>query len=261
MPGANAGAGNDTVGTMNLPILYEDADVVVIAKPAGLITHADGRTEEPSVAEWMLEHYPSARDVGEPWTSPQGEVILRPGIVHRLDRGTSGVMILAKTGAAHAFLKKQFEDRSTEKRYRAFVYGHPKEDAGVIEAEIVRLRSLPPRWGVARAGESRAHRAAVTKWQVLSRGADPATGENAAYLEARPETGRTHQIRVHLKHLGHPVVCDPLYAKGRPCLFGFGRPALHAFSLSITLPSGERRTFEAPLPSDFTSALTRFPNE
>lgn len=243
---------------MKLPILYEDADVVVVAKPAGLITHSDGRTEEPSIAQWMLEQYPSARDVGEPWTSPQGEVILRPGIVHRLDRGTSGVMVLAKTNEAHAFLKYQFGNRSTEKRYRALVYGHPKEDSGVVEAEIVRIRSLPPRWGVARPGEGRKHRVAITKWQVLSRGRDPGCDEKASYLEARPETGRTHQIRVHLKHLGHPVICDPLYAKGRPCLFGFTRPALHALSLSLELPSGERRTFEAPLPDDFRNALASF---
>ena len=245
---------------MEIAVLYEDENVLVINKPAGLITHSDGRTKEPSVAEWMLEKYPASRDVGEPWTSPQGEVILRPGIVHRLDRGTSGVMILAKTNEAYAFLKKQFGDRSTEKLYRALVYGHPRKDAGVIEAEIVRLRTVPPRWGVAREGESRKHREAVTEWQVLSRSTDPALGEKAAYLEARPKTGRTHQIRVHFKHAGHPVVCDPLYANGRPCLFGFSRPALHAFSLSLTLPSGERRTFEAPLPGDFKTALAHFPD-
>lgn len=241
-------------------ILYEDADVVVVNKPAGLIVHSDGRTQEPSVADWASATYPELREVGEPWTSPQGEVVPRPGIVHRLDRGTSGVMILAKTNDAYAFLKQQFGDRSTEKRYRAFVYGHPAQDAGTIEAEIVRIRSLPPRWGVAREGESRPHRAAVTEWRVLSRGIDAPSGEKAAYMEARPKTGRTHQIRVHLKHLGHPVVCDPLYAKGRPCLFAFNRPALHAFSLAITLPSGERRTFEAPVPDDFKGALAHFPD-
>lgn len=245
---------------MELPILYEDEEVVVIAKPAGLITHADGRTEEPSVAEWALAQYPELKDVGESWTSPQGEVILRPGIVHRLDRDTSGVMILAKTSEAYAFLKNQFGDRSVKKCYRALVYGHPASDSGVIEAEIVRIRSMPPRWGVARAEESRKHRAAITEWRVLSRGVDPATGEKVSYLEARPQTGRTHQIRVHLKHLGHPVVCDPLYAKGRPCLFGFGRQALHAYSLSLTLPSGKRSTFEAPLPADFKNALAHFPS-
>lgn len=243
----------------DIPILYEDTDAVVIAKPAGLITHSDGRTEEPSVADWALARYPETRDVGEPWTSPQGEVVLRPGIVHRLDRGTSGVMVIAKTQEAYLFLKQQFGDRSTEKSYRALVYGHPAKDAGTIEEEIVRIRSMPPRWGVAREGEGRTHRAAVTEWRVLSRGTDPATGEKVSYLEVRPKTGRTHQIRVHLKHLGHPVVCDPLYAKGRPCLFGLNRPALHAFALSITLPSGERHTFEAPLPADLKNALAALP--
>ena len=242
---------------MEPTILYEDDDVLVIDKPAGLIVHSDGRTEEPSVAKWVLEKYPQMAGVGEPWTSPQGETILRPGIVHRLDRGTSGVMILAKTAAAYAFLKEQFQARSTEKTYRALVYGHPAKDAGVVEAEIVRIRSVPPRWGVAREGEGKKQRAAVTEWRVLSRAADPDTAEKVAYLEAKPKTGRTHQIRVHLKHLNHPVICDPLYAKGRPCLFGFARPALHALSLAIALPSDERRTFEAPLPADFAAALTR----
>src|SRR3989344_63308 len=110
---------------MEMPILYEDADVLVINKPASLITHSDGRTKEDSVAAWMLKHYPRLADVGESWTSPQGEIVPRPGIVHRLDRTTSGVMILAKTPSAHAFLKAQFQGRAVEKTYRAFVYDHP----------------------------------------------------------------------------------------------------------------------------------------
>ncbi len=236
-------------------ILYEDADVLVIDKPAGLVVHCDGRTEEPSVAAWVLSRFPALREVGEPWTSPQGEVILRPGIVHRLDRDTSGVMILAKTGAAYDFLKRQFQDRSTEKKYSAFVYGHPARDSGTIEAEIVRIRSIPPRWGVAREGEGKRQRAASTEWNVLARGTDAETGEKVALLEASPKTGRTHQIRVHFKYLNHPVVCDKLYAKGRPCLLGFSRQALHARALSITLPAGERRAFEAPLPEDFRRAI------
>ena len=240
-----------------ISILYEDDAVLVIHKPAGLIVHSDGRTNEPSVSDWVLERYPGLREVGEPWISPQGEAVLRPGIVHRLDRGTSGVMVVAKTHEAYAFLKRQFEDRSVEKRYRALVYGHPSSDAGSIEIEIVRIRSTPPRWGIAREGEGRKHRAAITEWRVLSRGVDPATGEKVGYLEAIPKTGRTHQIRVHFKHFGHPIVCDPLYAKGRPCLFGFTRPALHALSLALVLPTGERRVFEAPLPDDFTRALAQ----
>jgi 23S rRNA pseudouridine1911/1915/1917 synthase len=242
---------------MDPEILYEDADVIVINKPAGLIMHSDGRTLEPSVAEWMLAKYPASAEVGEPWTSPQGAVIARPGIVHRLDRGTSGVVILAKTQEAYSYLKGQFQGRTAEKAYRTLVYGNPPAEQGVIEAEIVRIRSTPPRWGVAREGEERTHRAAITAWKVLARGSDSESGEKVAYLEAKPKTGRTHQIRVHLKHLGYPVICDPLYAKGRPCLFGFARPALHAFALSIELLSGERRTFEAPLPVDFETALSQ----
>ncbi len=242
---------------MEPEVLYEDADVVVISKPAGLIVHSDGRTEEPSVAEWVLAHYPQMAEVGEPWTSPQGMVVARPGIVHRLDRDTSGVMILAKTQRAYEFLKEQFQSRTTEKTYRALVYGHPARDQGTIEAEIVRIRAVPPRWGVARPGEEKKHRAAVTDWRVLSRAKDQETGEKVAFMEACPKTGRTHQIRVHFKHFGHPVLCDKLYAKGRPCLLGFSRQALHAFSLAIDLPSGARHTFEAPLPEDFTRALAQ----
>ncbi len=245
---------------MELPILYEDAEVLVVNKPAGLIVHSDGRTDEPSVAEWVLAHYPELAGVGEPWTSPQGEVIARPGIVHRLDRDTSGALILAKTQEGYAFLKQQFQERSTEKIYRAFVYGHTKAQQGSIEAEIVRIRATPPRWGVAREGEEKKHRSAVTEWRTLSRGIDPATGEKVTYLGVQPKTGRTHQIRVHLKHINHPVVCDPLYAKGRPCLLGFSRTALHALSLTLNLPSGERRTFAAPLPEDFTKACRHFPD-
>ena len=242
---------------MELPILYEDADIVAVNKPAGLIVHSDGRTVESSVADWVAEKYPALRGVGEPWTSPQGQVVARPGIVHRLDRGTSGALVIAKTPEAYSFLKQQFQDRSTEKVYRAFVYGHPSKDAGLIEAEIVRIRSMPPRWGVAREGEGKRERAAVTAWQVLERGIDKENNEKAAYLEARPKTGRTHQIRVHLKSINHPVVCDPLYAKGRPAILGFARPALHAFSLTLTLPSGGRRAIEAPLPEDFSAALEK----
>lgn len=241
---------------MEPTVIYEDENLVVLNKPAGLIMHSDGRTEEPSVADWLLARYPGSETIGEPWTSPQGEVIARPGIVHRLDRGTSGVIVVAKNQETYLFLKEQFQSRTANKKYRAFVYGQPKEDGGTIEAEIVRIRSTPPRWGVARKGEEKKHRAAITEWNVLGRAIDPESGEKVSYLEARPKTGRTHQIRVHFKHLNHPVVCDPLYAKGRPCLLGFERPALHAFSLTLTMPSGEKKTFEAPLPGDFDTALS-----
>jgi 23S rRNA pseudouridine1911/1915/1917 synthase len=239
---------------MEPEIVYEDEDVLVINKPAGLIVHSDGRTAEPSVAEWAVARYPQMKGVGEPWESPQGEIVERPGIVHRLDRTTSGVMILAKTAEAHAFLKKQFQDRETKKEYLALVYGHPKEDAGIIEKEIVRIKSVPPRWGVAHGLENK-KRAAITEWKVLKRGTEPETGEKVSLLSVLPKTGRTHQIRVHLKALGYPIVSDHLYAAGKPQLFGIRRPALHAERLSITLPSGERRAFEAPLPGDMSTDI------
>ena len=258
---------------MEISVIYEDADVCVVNKPYGLIVHSDGRTEEPTLADWVLARYPETREVGEPWTSPQGEVVPRPGIVHRLDRTTSGVMVLAKNKKAYEFLKQQFQGRLIEKTYRAFVYGHPKEDHGVIEKEIVRIRSTPPRWGIKRASEEKKHRAAITEWRVLERGAVPYSdvghpnmldvehqvlGEKVSYLELYPKTGRTHQLRVHLKHAEHPIICDPLYAQSRPCLLGFTRPALHAFKLKMMLPSGEEREFEAPLPPDFHRAIQCF---
>ncbi|MEK7063068.1 MAG: RluA family pseudouridine synthase [Patescibacteria group bacterium] len=238
---------------MTPTVIYEDQDVVVIDKPAGLIVHSDGRTEEPSVAGWVLEHYPETKDVGEPWTSPQGLLVPRPGIVHRLDRTTSGVMILARTASAHAFLKEQFQSRTTEKEYLALVYGHPKEDHGVVEKEIVRIKSVPPRWGVSRGNENK-KRAAVTEWRVLKRLNTP-EGDPISLIEVRPKTGRTHQIRVHLQAIGYPIVCDHLYAAKRTCPVGMVRPALHAARLTIDLPSGERRSFEAPLPADLQFAL------
>lgn len=244
-------------GVRSISILFENENLLVIDKPAGLIVHSDGRTNEPSVARWMLENYPELRVVGEPWMSPQSETVLRPGIVHRLDRTTSGVMVLAKTPAAYAFLKEQFQSRSVKKEYRAYVYGHVGKDHGTIEAEIVRIRSMPPRWGTQRSGEGKKHRQAITEWQTLARGADNDSGEKASLLGLFPRTGRTHQLRVHLKHINHPVICDPLYAAGKRCLLGFSRPALHALRLAFTAPGGEHHTFEAPLPEDFLKAAQR----
>jgi 23S rRNA pseudouridine1911/1915/1917 synthase len=238
---------------MEPSIIYENRDVLVINKPAGLIVHSDGRTEESSVADWVLEKYPILKDVGEPWVSPQGEVVPRPGIVHRLDRTTSGIMVIAKTQEAFQFLKEQFQDRAIVKTYDAFVYGHPKEDAGMIEAEIGRTKKKPRKWIASFAYGKK--RAAITEWKVLGRYADPKTKESVSRIEVQPKTGRTHQIRVHLKAIHHPIVCDHIYAAKRPCLLGFQRPALHARSLAFTLPGGEQRTFDAPLPEDFAHAL------
>ena len=235
---------------MTVPrILFETNELLVLDKPAGLIVHSDGRTIEPSVAEWVLVHYPALAGVGVPWTSPQGEVVPLPGIVHRLDRTTSGVMLIAKTNEMYAYLKKQFKERRVDKTYLAYVYGRMEEEEGEIVAEIVRSSDHPKRW-VARPIDKSNKRAAITKWSMLQRTEDLQTGAPISFLEIKPETGRTHQIRVHLASIGHPIVADHLYADGCLPLLDFQRPALHADSLSLAI-GGQSRTFRAELPEDF----------
>lgn len=241
---------------MDIPIIYEDEDIVVINKPAGLIVHFDGRNEESSVVDWILEKYPELVGVGEDWKSPHDEIVPRPGIVHRLDRTTSGVMIIVKSQDVHAFIKQQFQSRTIDKQYVALVYGHPKEDSGIIDMEIGRTKKKPRKW-TAQPGKGGTLRSAVTEWEVLDRVVDADTGEPIAYIKASPKTGRTHQIRVHLKAIHHPIVCDHIYAPKRPCLFGFERPVLHAMSIALNLPSGARKIFKAPLPEDFVNALSK----
>lgn len=234
-----------------ISILYEDDDVVAINKPAGLVVHYDGRTQEPSVVDWVRERYPELEDVGEPLTLDTGEVIKRPGIVHRLDRDTSGVLAIAKNQDAFLFLKKQFQKHEIEKHYRAFVYGFFNELFGTINKPIGRNIKDPRRWSSGK-GTRKHVREAVTKYTVLLQSKEKNT--EAAYLDLEPKTGRTHQIRVHMHVAGHPVVCDERYAPDRPPILGFTRHALHAHSLTLTLPTGTRLTVEAPEPEDFERA-------
>ena len=247
-------------------ILAETGELLVLDKPAGLIVHSDGRTEEPSVAEWLTEHYPALREMGEPWVSPLGQVVPIAGLVHRLDRTTSGVLLAAKTQEMYAYLKNELKERRVEKVYRAYVYGHMEKEEGRIVAEIMRAEifladtsalenpsvvakratsSRPPKRWYARETDENDKRAAITEWKLLKK------LDGASLIEAKPLTGRTHQIRVHLASIGHPVVADHLYAAEQKPLFGFERPALHAYSISLTLPEGERATYTAPLPPDF----------
>lgn len=246
---------------MNLSILYEDADVVAVAKPAGLITHSDGRTKEETAEDWFKEKYPE--NTG--------------GYVHRLDRDTSGVLVFAKNAVAYDFLRKAFHDHTVQKSYLAFVYGVPKEKKGVIDFDIgrsrsdFRLRSAQPK------AKGRL-REALTRYEVIGE------TEGYALLRMEPETGRTHQIRVHLKAIHHPIVCDPLYATGffkseaiakkpksrgapnhKPAL-GITRLGLHAYRLDLPLPagrqgfpSGRRVTITAPIPDDLAQAFAHFP--
>jgi 23S rRNA pseudouridine1911/1915/1917 synthase len=235
---------------MDIPIIYEDEHVIAVNKPTGLVVHSDGRTKEPTLADWVHEKYPHMRDVGEPLVLATGEHIARPGIVHRLDRDTSGVLVIAKDQPTFLFLKKQFQDRDTEKIYRAFVYGNMKEEKGVIDLPIGKSKK-DFRQRLAGTHARGTLRSAITEYKVLERSTD------AAYLEVYPKTGRTHQIRVHLKAIQHPVIHDTLYAPNRPGILGFERLALHALKISVALPSGARATFEAPLPPDFEQAAEK----
>lgn len=229
-------------------IIAETAEFLIVDKPAGLIVHSDGRTKEPSLAEWLLEKFSALAKVGEPWVSPQGETILLPGIVHRLDRTTSGIMLIAKTPEMYTHLKSEFQARRVEKAYRAYVYGHVEGEDGRIVAEIMRSKVPPKKW-YARPCEENDPRAAITEWRLVARG--ESSGEKYSYIDVYPKTGRTHQIRVHLASIGYPIIADHLYAADRPALFNFKRPALHAYVISFLLPSGEKVAYAAPMPSDF----------
>src|SRR3989344_2591566 len=232
-------------------ILYEDDDIIVLDKPAGLVVHPDGRTNEPSVSEWFGGKYPKSRDVGEKLGN-----IERPGVVHRIDRETSGVLLLAKTKIGHKVLKEQFQKREIEKIYHLFIYGNLKNDQGTIDLPIARSVSNF-RKRAAERGARGEKREAVTYFQVIRRAND----KSSIFVEAKPKTGRTHQIRVHFKALHHPVVCDKLYAPNKPCLLGFNRLALHARAITFKTVSGppaqagKKVTIEAPYPEDFIKAL------
>lgn len=235
---------------MHPTILFENDDLVAINKPAGLMTHPDGRSTEPSASDWFAAAYPASATVGETQRLPDGTELARPGIVHRLDRETSGVLVFAKTQEAHAFLKEAFQSREAKKTYLAMTYGAPKEKKGTIDFVIgrsrqdFRLRSAQPKAkGILRE--------AITHYKVLSENGD------YALMELKPETGRTHQIRVHLKAIHHPVVADSLYAPGRKRPEGMERLALHAYRLDLPLPSGGRELLEAPIPSDLADTLSR----
>jgi 23S rRNA pseudouridine1911/1915/1917 synthase len=236
---------------MDLPILYEDADIVAVNKPSGVMTHPDGKTEDETASDWFASRYPEAKEVGETQRLQDGTEIRRPGIVHRLDRETSGVLVFAKTPEAHALLKEAFQERQARKTYLAFVYGVPKDRKGIIDFPIgrstqdFRLRSAQPKAkGVLRE--------ALTRWETIS---DIGTH---ALMKVMPETGRTHQIRVHLKAIHHPVVGDPLYAPNKPFDLGFKRLGLHAYQLEVQLPSGGNKVITAPPPEDLRDALALF---
>lgn len=254
----NVDVENNIVVTEEPTVLYEDGGVLVVSKPYGMLVHEDWQpTTSPTLVDWFLKREPGAQGVGEQTVTEQGKVLERSGVVHRLDRETSGVMILAKTAEAHAHLKTQFHDRLANKEYRAFVYGRMHEKWGTIDRPIGRsaqnfkLRS-------AQRGAKGTLRAATTDWERIASG--EYEGENFSYLKLMPKTGRTHQLRVHLKANDRPIVQDPLYSgklRHQSNNLGLTRLALHAHILEIELPTGQTERFIAPVPHEFELAAER----
>ena len=238
----------DTENNMEPKVLYEDKDVLVINKPAGLVVHSDGKTKEKTLVDWILKKYPKIKDVGEPWVKPIGEVIPRPGIVHWLDRETSGVMLIAKNQKSFNSLKKQFQNHEIKKIYHAFVSGVLKNQSGTINRPIGRS-SKDFRMRSAQRGARGEMREAVTDYKVLS------MGKGYSFVEASPKTGRTHQIRVHFKAISFPLVADSLYAPNRDNTLGFKRSALHSYQITFAHMNGKEQTVTAPYPKDFVKAL------
>ena len=219
-------------------VIHEDDAIIVVDKPAGLVVHPGAGNDTGTLANGLLARYPEIVDVGER---------IRPGIVHRLDAGSSGLLVVARTQAAADALIEQFADHSATRAYLALVWGHPDAPHGVIDAPIGRSRRDPLRMAVVADG-----RWARTEYQVLDRFDSPA---ELALLECRLETGRTHQIRVHLSSINHPLVGDPTYGQRRPKL-QVERPFLHAAELSFIHPTtGERVTYRSELAADLAARL------
>lgn len=218
---------------IELPIIYEDDDVLVINKPAGILTHAKGALlDEATVADFVRPRTTDAPDSN------------RPGIVHRLDRDTSGVLIAAKNNGAKRWLQGQFSQRKTKKTYIALVEGELQPREAVLRLPLERNPKEPQKYRVGAAGKS-----AETEYTVIR------DVPGATLVELRPHTGRTHQLRVHIAYLGHPIVGDRLYGHEEKSLHG--RLFLHAAKLELTLPNRERLVFEAPLPAELQDFLQR----
>lgn len=224
-----------------IKIVYEDSDILILDKPSGLLTHPKNKNDQSeSVISWLLKNRPSIKDVGDDK--------IRPGIVHRLDKETSGLLLIAKNQKSFEYLKGLFQKREIKKTYIALVHGQLKNKRGVIEMPLGKLGTKQT---------TRIHgkkelkeKSAITEYGVLKEYAD------YSLLEITPKTGRTHQIRVHLKSIGHPVVCDPLYAgKKLICPPELGRLFLHAQKLSFVSPTGESLTVETDLPPELENFL------
>ncbi|HEY8531835.1 MAG TPA: RluA family pseudouridine synthase [Limnochorda sp.] len=223
-----------------LSIVYEDPHLIVIDKPAGMVVHPGAGQKEGSLVAALLAHCGGLSSVG-------GR--MRPGIVHRLDKDTSGLLVAAKDDLAHLGLARQIRTHQVRRVYRAVAYGYVEPKEGTIDLPVGRHPIHRTRMAVRPDG-----RPAITRYKVLEYLPGP---PRCSFLELRLETGRTHQIRVHMSHLGYPLVDDPVYAPGRPRL-GLGRQALHAAELAFEHPvTGERLHFQSPLPEAMEQLLER----
>ncbi len=221
-------------GSVEVAVVFEDEHVLVVDKPFGLVVHPGAGTPGGTMVHGLLARYPDLAGVG-------GDEA-RPGVVHRLDAGTSGLLVVARTEEAHALLVDQLAARTVERRYRAVVHGSVVAPAGLVDGPLGRDPRDPTRFAVVAGGKE-----ARTRYEVLDR------GERTTLLSCRLESGRTHQIRVHLAAIGHPVVGDVAY--GGRLELGLTRPYLHAFRLAFDHPgTGERVAFESPLPPDLVEA-------
>jgi 23S rRNA pseudouridine1911/1915/1917 synthase len=229
-----------------IEIIFEDEDFIIINKPNGISVHPSSSETKGTVVNWLIYHFPKIKSVGD--SLENGNI--RPGIVHRLDKETSGVMAIAKNQKAFLLLKKQFQDHTVTKKYVALVDGSPKEDSGKIDLNIARSKTDPTK-NVAIKSKKEGRRA-LTYWIVIKRYADH------TLLEVAPKTGRMHQIRVHLKSMGLPVAGDKKYANSGTKNKNpkhLGRMFLHAEYLSFKNANDEKMSFSSPLPSDLANCL------
>lgn len=224
--------------TVEFDVIHEDELVIVVDKPPGLVVHPGAGNMTGTLANGLLHRFPDIEDVGDR---------MRPGIVHRLDAGSSGLLVVARTQHAADRLIEQFADHSATRVYDAMVWGVPEASHGIIDAPLGRSKSDPLKMAVVADG-----RPSRTDYQVVGTFSEPA---QVSRLECRLETGRTHQIRVHLSSINHPLLGDPTYGQRRPAL-GLQRPFLHATQLQFIHPgSGERVTHHSPLAPDLQAWL------
>ncbi|MBU2101620.1 RluA family pseudouridine synthase [Patescibacteria group bacterium] len=222
---------------MDIDVIYKDENLIVLNKPAGILVHGDNKTEEDTLIDWLEINCPETAGVGD---SPEE----RPGIVHRLDRDTSGIILVARNQEYFEYLKSLFKNREIHKTYRAIVLNPFKEERGVIDAPIsIKAGSIKRT-----AHKGKDSKEAVTEYKVLK------NFDNFSYVEAYPKTGRTHQIRVHFNSIGHPVAGDKLYG-GKSAVGATDRQMLHAYSLELALRPGETVKLTADLPDDFIKFL------